>query len=149
MGTRVFALVRSIAVREGGRVIRPAALVLAAVLLAACAPPLRVQSAEGVALIDVRKNGEPTAISSIILFNSHEARMVWHLVSDRGDHYRMRTLQLRTGPNPAAPQVFEGKVRAQVPHGQSSFVLQPGVLYRVHACAPVAYGGCRSVEFKL
>ncbi len=124
-------------------------LLITVVLMAACAPPLRVESKNGTATVDVQKNGEPSEISSILLFNSETAQPVWQLVSDRSDRYLLRTLQLRTGPNPAAPPVFEGKARAMFPHGATTFVLQPGVLYRVHACAPVAYGGCTSREFRL
>ena len=119
-------------------------------LLAGCGPPLHVTSNGDVATIDVQSLGEyPSDVSSVMVTNEQSGTLLWHLVSDRTDRFQIDTLTLRVGANSSRPSVSWGNVRSQVPAGQDFFVIDPGVRYRVHVCAPGWFGRCRSAEFKL
>jgi hypothetical protein len=126
------------------------AVIALTLLAAACVkPPLRITSRDGTVTVDVQTLGEyPTDISSVMIFEVRTAKLVWHLVSAREDRFQLHTLQLHTGPNPAAPEVSHGIVRAQVPYGATVFELQRGVAYRVFVCRPGWFGGCRDATFQ-
>jgi len=113
---------------------------VALLLIAACAPPLRIDQRRDRVVIDVQTLGEyPTSLRSLTLFDEQRGCVAWRVIPS-GSVFEAHTIELKSGENPA---LLQPDVRVLVPAGRTTFTLRPGGRYRVHVCSMI----CRSAVF--
>jgi hypothetical protein len=111
------------------------------------APPLRLQSRQGLLEVGVQTLGEyPTSLSRIEITESQSGQVIWQVLPS-GKFFQIHFFELQQGRNLGKLDLFWGDARTVVPRDGQPFFLDPDTEYKVRVCAGEGLKRCTSLGF--